>query len=411
LGQPFLTPDTFSFLIDVHRKPKRRTEDSWFTNNHDLHSFSEKGIPMTDWLSWTEKLKTFFNGDTNYPATGLKVLAAVVGAWIAWLIIKRVLTTLENRLKGNDLIDTDTRTFQIIRQPIFYLLLFITGNYMIDLLDMHFLDKGFFAVLIILIAAPLKNLTLILIAYYQHNIALRTDTQMDNIIFDLLGKFSGAAIYATAGILALDILGINVMPFIAGAGVMGIAIGFAAKDTLSNLIAGVLLIIDRPFEIGDRIEVWSAPSGSATWGDVIDIGLRATKIRTTDNIVIIIPNNEIMKRDIVNYTIITTKIRLRIDIGVSYDTEIRKAKEAILKVAENNRRVSKKPSPKVVVRNFGESSVDLQLRVWIDNARNRMDTISDITDKVKEAFDAVGIEIPFPKRDITIVRKDGTLNP
>jgi small-conductance mechanosensitive channel len=93
-------------------------------------------------------------------------------------------------------------------------------------------------------------------------------------------------------------MGFNIMPFVAGAGVAGIDIGFAANDTLSNLIAGVLLIIDRPFEVGDRIEVWSAPKNAATWGDVIDIGLRATKIRTTDNIVIVISNNEMMKRDI-----------------------------------------------------------------------------------------------------------------
>jgi small-conductance mechanosensitive channel len=118
------------------------------------------------------------------------------------------------------------------------------------------------------------------------------------VVLDLLKKFSGIIIYTIGGILALDAMGFNIMPFVAGAGVAGIAIGFAAKDTLSNLIAGVLLIIDRPFEVGDRIEVWSAPKNAATWGDVIHIGLRATKIRTTDNIVIIIPDNEIMKRDI-----------------------------------------------------------------------------------------------------------------
>ncbi len=77
-------------------------------------------------------------------------------------------------------------------------------------------------------------------------------------------RFAGFIIFATAIVIALDSLGVNVMPFIAGAGVAGVAIGFAAKDTLSNLIAGILLIIDRPFEIGDRIEVWSAPSGTAT---------------------------------------------------------------------------------------------------------------------------------------------------
>jgi len=190
-----------------------------------------------------------------------------------------------------------------------------------------------------------------------------------------------------------------------GAGVAGVAIGFAAKDTLSNLIAGVLLIIDRPFEVGDRIEVWNAPAGTASWGDVIDIGLRATKIKTTDNIVIIIPNNEIMVRDIVNYTTITEKIRLRINIGIAYDADMQSAKDIILKVADSAQWVAKQPPPAVVVRNFGDSSVDLQLRVWIEDARNRMRTISYITDQVKTDFDKQGIEIPYPKRDIYIKGK------
>jgi small-conductance mechanosensitive channel len=167
-----------------------------------------------------------------------------------------------------------------------------------------------------------------------------------------------------------------------------------------------LLIIDRPFEVGDRIEVWSAPAGSATWGDVIDIGLRATKIKTTDNIVIIIPNNEIMLRDIINYTILSDDIRLRINIGIAYDADLQKSKHAIKQVALATEGVADDPPPKVVVRNFGESSVDLQLRVWIHDARKRMDTISYITDKVKETFDAEGIEIPYPKRDIIITQKN-----
>jgi small-conductance mechanosensitive channel len=236
----------------------------------------------------------------------------------------------------------------------------------------------------------------------QTRVAHKTDSKIDDIIFDLFIRFSNFIIYTVAIIIVLDILGINVVPFIAGAGVAGVAIGFAAKDTLSNLIAGILLIIDRPFEVGDRIEVWSAPAGSATWGDVIDIGLRATKIKTTDNIVIIIPNNEIMLRDIINYTIISENIRVRINIGIAYDADLKKAKNVILKVAEATEGVADDPPPKVVVRNFGESAVDLQLRVWIHDARRRMDTISGITDRVKEAFDEAGIEIPYPKRDIYV---------
>ncbi|MGD2023844.1 MAG: mechanosensitive ion channel family protein, partial [Desulfobacterales bacterium] len=239
----------------------------------------------------------------------------------------------------------------------------------------------------------------------QKKIAHQTESKIDDIVFELLARFSGIIILATAVIISLDLLGLNVVPFIAGAGVAGVAIGFAAKDTLSNLIAGILLIIDRPFEVGDRIEVWSAPAGTATWGDVIDIGLRATKIKTTDNIVIIIPNNEIMVRDIINYTTITEKIRLRINIGIAYDADMQTAKDIILSVADATEWVAKEPPPVVVVKNFGDSSVDLQLRVWIDDARKRMRTISNITDRVKTAFDEQGIEIPYPKRDIYIKGK------
>ena len=360
---------------------------------------------MENWQNWVEHFNAFFTSETNASATALRAVVVVIAAWIAWQVVKRFLMVAEKRLADNKLLRFDKQMFRIIRKAMFYLMIFITGTYLIRLLKMDVLEKSFFAVLIIFLARPVTDFVLVLIGYMQTHVVPKTDTMVDNIIFDLLNKFSGAAIYATAIVLALDVLGINVMPFIAGAGVAGIAVGFAAKDTLSNLIAGVLLIIDRPFEIGDRIEVWSAPAGSASWGDVIDIGLRATKIKTTDNIVIIIPNNEIMKRDIVNYTIINSKIRLRINIGIAYDADIGHAKTAILGVADTVQWIAKDPPPKVVVRNFGESSVDLQLRVWIEDARKRMDTISEVTDRVKDVFDGQGIEIPYPKRDITIVEK------
>jgi small-conductance mechanosensitive channel len=155
--------------------------------------------------------------------------------------------------------------------------------------------------------------------------------------------------------------------------------------------------------VGDRIEVWSAPVNSATWGDVLDIGLRATKIRTTDNIVIIIPNNVIMTRDIINYTTITDEIRVRIPIGIAYDADVRKAKELITQVCLELDWVLSVPSPpKVVVKSFGDSAVNLEARVWIKDPRRRIDTISHITDRVKEVFQDEGIEIPYPKRDIII---------
>ena len=341
----------------------------------------------------------------------LHTVTVLIGAYVLWLIARVVLVRLENGFRQRGFLETHPQVFGSLRLSVKIGILALAGTVLLQRWQLALLERPFQAALIVFMAGPVKTLLVVLIAYFEENLAKKTETRLDNIVFELLGRFAGVLVYLTAGVMALDILGINVMPFIAGAGVAGVAIGFAAKDTLSNLIAGILLIIDRPFEIGDRIEVWSAPAGSATWGDVIDIGLRATKIRTTDNIVIIIPNNEIMLRDIVNYTAMNDeKIRVRVNIGIGYSAPIEVAKALILKVAGTIAWAATDPPPKVVVRHFGESSVDLQLRVWITDARKRMDTISTVTDRLKSAFDDAGIEIPFPKRDITIIQKSAPDN-
>ena len=350
-------------------------------------------------LGWLRGLP---GSDTAFGLAAYKSLAVLAVTCLAWYVLKAVLLILERRLQKFPFFQSNPQTIHSFRRIVFYALVAIALTYATRLFGLTVLENVFQALLIILAAGPTKDILIVALTYLEQRLAARTNTKVDDIIFDLLNRFSGAILYVTAVILALDVVGINVMPFIAGAGVAGIAIGFAAKDTLSNLIAGVLLIIDRPFEVGDRIEVWSAPKDSASWGDVIDIGLRATKIKTTDNIMIIIPNNEIMKRDIVNYTILTAKIRVRVNIGIAYEADIQKAKAVIIDVARRMDWAADTPAPKVVVRNFGDSSVDLQLRVWIKEARRRMDTISFVIDQVKEAFDQAGIEIPYPKRDIQI---------
>ncbi|GAB6907860.1 MscS Mechanosensitive ion channel [Desulfosarcina cetonica] len=356
----------------------------------------------THYLDW---LIALVGSEAPITKSLVYAVTSLVTGWIIWLIAKRTLTLLEKRADHLPLIQVQKEFFAVLRKATGLMLIWLVGVIWIRLLHMTAFERIFHAILIIVAATPIKALLLIVLEYLERNLADRTETHIDNIVIDLLNKFSGAIVYATAVVIALDVIGVNVMPFIAGAGVMGVAVGFAAKDTLSNLIAGILLIIDRPFEIGDRIEVWSAPAGSATWGDVIDIGLRATRIRTTDNIVVIIPNNEIMTRDIVNYTIISTSIRVRVNINVAYDADIAKTKALIIQAAQLADWILRDPPPKVVVRDFGESAVSLQLRVWIQDARRRMDTISHITDTVKSLFEQHDIEIPYPKRDITLISR------
>ena len=335
----------------------------------------------------------------------IRVLALLVLAALVWWIFNKVIGRLENKYRLRPFFEKNESFFSLLKQGGHYLILIFSGIGLIDLLHAAIIENAFYAFMILLLAHIVNGIIKSIIPYLRERVAVKTRTAIDDVVLGLMEKFSSVIVYGMGVVLALDKLGVNIVPFVAGAGIAGIAIGFAAKDTLSNLIAGILLIIDRPFELGDRIEVWMAPKNTASWGDVIDIGLRATKIRTTDNIVIVIPNNEIMRRDIINYTAGSKEIRVRIPIGIAYDANVKKAKQAIINVALELDWVMKSPPPVVVVRNFGESSVDLQARVWIREPRRRMDTISHITDRVKEVFQQEGIEIPYPKRDIYIKEK------
>jgi len=366
-------------------------------------------VPSIEHLSaWLRGLP---GGASPLGATLYKIAAVAIVCSALWLTLKLLTRILGRRIARAPLFHDNAAVMNALRRGLFLGLAGFVGSYLLRLFDQTLLEKLLLAGLIVLLAGPAKTLLITVLTYLEHKVADRTPSKVDDILFDLLNRFSGAVLYVTAVVLALDVIGINVMPFIAGAGVAGIAVGFAAKDTLSNLIAGILLIIDRPFEVGDRIEVWSAPAGSSSWGDVIDIGLRATRIRTTDNIVVIIPNNEVMKRDIVNYTILDRQIRVRVNIGIGYAADIDQAKQIITEVARRLEWAAPAPPPKVVVRSFGESSVELQLRVWIADARRRMDTISFVVDKVKMEFDAAGIEIPYPKREIFIHTRQTPADP
>jgi small-conductance mechanosensitive channel len=262
---------------------------------------------------------------------------------------------------------------------------------------------------IVAISFPASQAVRRLLRIAETLVVSRTETRLDDTALPWVNRFVSWGIIALGAVTALHRLGISITPLLAGASVLGVALSFAAKDTLSNLIAGILLIVDRPFEVGDRIEIWGAPPGQANWGDVQEIGIRAVKIRTTDNIMVIIPNNEIMRRDIVNWTASGDTIRLRVPIGIAYDADIEKAKALCIQAATECEDVKREPEPVCILRAFGASSVDLELRVWLRDARRRRAADDWMTERIKVLFDENDIEIPYPKRDLYIRQAPATL--
>lgn len=213
---------------------------------------------------------------------------------------------------------------------------------------------------------------------------------VEDAIRDLLvDKAARYGVLLIAVVMAADQLGFNVGAALAGLGVAGIAVGFAAQDSVANVIAGILIFWDKPFQVGDWIET------EAEYGRVSEITLRSTRIRTMRNTFVVIPNNRIINATLENYT---KRGALRVDVplSIAYKEKIAEARRVLLNTMGKLDGMSTHASPDVVVTELGDSSVGLSVRVWIDSGEHYTSTISQVLESSKAALDAAGIEIPFP---------------
>ncbi len=216
----------------------------------------------------------------------------------------------------------------------------------------------------------------------------------DRYVGKMLGRFLGLVVVAIGVVYALSVAGIRVGPLLGALGVGGIALAFAAQDILQNLIAGVLLQVRRPFRIGDQVKLGDFE------GVVDDVNLRAVVLTTYDGLTVYLPNAEVLKGAIVNYTRTPTS-RTELMVGVSYDADLQQAREVLLAACAQAEGVREHPSPEAWVRQFGESSIDIALRYWhAADIASRWRVRSAVAQQVKTALDAAGITIPFPQRTL-----------
>jgi len=203
----------------------------------------------------------------------------------------------------------------------------------------------------------------------------------------------GVAIY-----IFMLIWGINPTAWLASAGVIGIAVGFAAKDTLANLFSGVSIIADAPYKIGDYIVLDSSERGRVT-----HLGMRSTRLLTLDDVEVTIPNAVIANAKIVNESGGPwVKHRIRVPVGVAYGSDVDQVCSVLEEIAIAHPKVEKQPSPRVRMRAFGASSLDFELLAWIDHPKFRGLIRHDLLRNIYKAFQQNGIEIPFPQTDIHV---------
>lgn len=227
--------------------------------------------------------------------------------------------------------------------------------------------------------------------------ALRNTAMRHSLIDITVDSLYRWALIVFVGIFILSQIGIDVTAALAGVGVAGIAIGFAAKETLANIMSGFGIFIDKLYNKGDWVEI------AGQYGQVKDITLRTTKIRTLDNIFIIIPNASVTTNPVINYSE-EGMVRISVTIGIAYKESIDKAREVLINAVSKIEGVRKDPAPKIVADELADSSINLLVRIWVDDAGADKHFRFELTEVCKRALDEAGIEIPFPQR---VVHKAG----
>jgi len=218
----------------------------------------------------------------------------------------------------------------------------------------------------------------------------KVDPTLSKFVRNLL--YFGLLVFVA--IAALSRLGVETTSLVAVIGAAGLAVGLALQGSLSNFAAGVLLIIFKPFRVGDFVETAGAK------GTVQEIQIFNTVLHSPDNVRIIIPNSQVTGANIINYTA-NDKRRVDLVIGISYGDDIAKAKQVITSVLLSDSRVMRDPAPVVAVLGLGDSSVNIAVRPWV-KATEYSPTYFELTEKIKVSLEQNGLTIPFPQRDIHI---------
>jgi len=314
---------------------------------------------------------------------------------LTWLIF-RIMGAITRRTSF--LIDDQIAL--LLRPPVYYTLVVIGLTAGIDLMPIDtwkmYLIRGIHTIGIIIWVLFFSRLATLLLqrvadlsnkfTFIQH----RTVTLFDNVAKIVI---FGAGVYAIFVAWNIDMTA-----WLASAGIAGIAIGFAAKDTLSNLFSGVFIIADAPYKVGDYIVLDKGGRGK-----VVNIGLRSTRILTRDDIEVTIPNSIIGNSMIINQSGgPNEKMRVRLKIGVAFGSDVDRVKEILVETAKADPLVCTLPEPRIRFRQFGASSLDLELLFWVDKPEYRGRVLDAMNTAVYKRLNEELIEIPYSKQDLYI---------
>ena len=295
----------------------------------------------------------------------------------------------------------DDKILQLLHKPIFYSILFIGFSFSVKTASLpDYIDyamTGIFKTITIVIwLFVISEILLMSMEWASRKTKTNSLLQKNTVpLFNNLGKIAIGILGAYFIILSWDI---NINGILASAGVLGVVLGLAAKDTVSNFFAGIFLLADAPFKEGDYILLETGERGFVT-----QMGLRSTRFMTRDDIEITIPNSVIATSKIVNESGGPGEAeRVRVTLSISYDSDLEEAKRTLIRVAEKDKNVLKSPEPRVRLREFGESGLRLQLLFWIQKPEIKGMTVDAVSTEIHREFSEKNILIPYPTMKVLL---------
>ena len=346
---------------------------------------------MTDLITRIQQLAELIGPNVYLQAAIIAAAFMIVGKIADWVI-----SGIIGRIANKSVNEYDDRFVALVHRPVFLsfvlLGLALATRRMGISATPEFITIGVLKTIAIFVwFSTLSNVMKLLVEVFSRT---KDSKIVQTGMLSLLHNVMKIVVVALTGYFLFLAWNINVTAWLASAGIVGLALSFAAKDTLSNLFAGVSIIMDAPYKTGDFIILDSGERGVVT-----DIGLRSTRILTRDDVEITIPNGVIGNGKIINEAGgPSSQHRIRVAVGVAYGSDVDQVIEVLEEVAVENNDVLVTPAPRVRFRLFGESSLDFELLVWIARPIDRGRVKHELNCAVYKALNKYNIEIPFPQR-------------
>jgi len=324
----------------------------------------------------------------------------VIAYWVARFLLKRLLKGLASRTTTT----LDDKVITASVKPLGMLIIFVGLYYVVGAFSEflpEYIERQFdgilYVVVVFFVTSWVMKLVETFFDWYAQTVASRTESSTDDEFIPLIVRVSKIVLGAIAIIIVLKHFNQDVQSLVVSLGVGSLAIALAAQETLSNMIAGFVIMTDRPFRVGDRIEL-----SDGKVGDVYQVGLRSTKLMTFDNTLVIVPNSEIVKERVINRSYPDPIIRIRIDVGVAYSSDVDQVKQVLVDIFKEHPAIMDDPEPKAYFLNFGDSSLDFMVQGRVEDWKLQFSTADELRSEIHRRFKREGIEIPFPQRDLWV---------